>query len=187
MRALDVLGVLRLEDGRLWADAAHEWQLADARAVTAGSTPFHFLTRGRGGSKTTDLAAVALALLVAAEARSRSYWLAADREQGALAIDAAAGFVDRTPALRDALGLTASAVEAPASGARLDVLAADAASSWGLLARRGVRRRAGAVGGHAGVAALVGVREHRSRQARRRAARRADDGGRSGALRAQDP
>ena len=111
------------------------WQFADARAVIEGIAPFHYLTRGRGGSKTTDLAAVALALLLAAEARDRSYWLAADREQGALAIDACAGFADRTPALRDALALTGGAVEARASGARLDVLSADAASSWGLRPR----------------------------------------------------
>src|SRR5207248_2981551 len=81
---------------------------------------------------TCDLAAVALSLLLSAEGRERLYWLAADAEQGRLAIDAIAGYCDRTPALRDALLLTASAVEAKATGARLDVLAADAASSWGI-------------------------------------------------------
>ena len=133
MKALEVIGVLRLEDGRLWADAAHDFQLEDAREIVAGDRPYHYLTRPRGGSKTTDLGGVALAMLMAAPARSRLYWLAADREQGQLAVDAISGFVDRTPALAAALVVTSSAVEVVATGARLIVLAADAASSWGLL------------------------------------------------------
>jgi hypothetical protein len=132
MQSRDALGLLRLEDGRRWIDAAYPWQLADAEAILDGSLPFHFLTRARGGSKTSDLAAVALSLLLAAKGRERLYWLAADAEQGRLAIDAAAGYCDRTPELREALLLTASTIEAKATGARLDVLAADAASSWGL-------------------------------------------------------
>lgn len=64
-RARDVLASLLLENGRRWIDAAHEFQLADALAVIEGEQPYHFLTRARGASKTTDLAAVALALLLA--------------------------------------------------------------------------------------------------------------------------
>ncbi len=130
--ALDLLAGLRLEDGRRWGDAACDFQALDAREVLDGPLPYHFLTRPRGGSKTTDLAGVALSLLLTAGARRRFYWLAGDREQGQLAIDAAQGFADRTPALRGALILGASSIEAKATGARLDVLAADAASSWGL-------------------------------------------------------
>lgn len=132
MRARDVLGALLLEDGRRWVDAAHDFQLEDAEAILDGPLPYHFLTRARGSSKTTDLAAVALALLLSREFIERLYWLAADVDQGRLAIDAILGFTSRTPALGDALTVTANAVEATATGARLDVLAADAASSWGL-------------------------------------------------------
>lgn len=133
MTAIETLGTLRIEDGRRWVDAAHEYQLVDARAILSGADrPFHFLTRPRGGSKTTDLAAVALALLLDVRSRERLYWLAADREQGQLAIDAAAGFLDRSPGLRGALTITSNAIEATATGARLAVLPADAASSWGL-------------------------------------------------------
>ena len=132
MTALAVLGTLLLEDGRRWADAAFAFQLEDAHAILAGERPYHYLTRPRGASKTTDLAAVALALLLAAGSRERLYWLAADRDQGQLAIDAIVGFCDRTPAIGDAVTLTSSAVEIKATGARLDVLPADAASSWGL-------------------------------------------------------
>jgi hypothetical protein len=130
--ALDVLGTLLLEDGRPWMDHAYDFQLDDATAILAGTLPYHYLTRPRGASKTTDLAGIALAQLLTAAARERLYWLAADRDQGQLAIDAIAGFTDRTPVLRDALLLTTSAVEVRATGARLDVLPADAASSWGL-------------------------------------------------------
>jgi phage terminase large subunit-like protein len=132
MQPRDVLGLLRIEDGRSWLDAAYPFQREDALAVLEGERPYSFLTRARGASKTCDLAAVALALLLTAERRERAYWLAADQEQGRLAVDAVVGYCDRTPTLRDALTVTASAVEAKATGARLDVLAADAASSWGL-------------------------------------------------------
>lgn len=61
----DVLAELRIEDGRRWIDAATVWQLADALAVIEGELPYHYLTRARGASKTCDLAACALALLLA--------------------------------------------------------------------------------------------------------------------------
>lgn len=129
---LDLLGSLILENGQRWRDAAYPFQLEDAAAILDGDRPYAYLTRGRGSSKTSDLAGVALVLLLTARTRERFYWLAADREQGQLCIDAAQGFADRTPALRGALTLGASSIEARATGARLDVLASDSASSWGL-------------------------------------------------------
>ena len=62
MNPRDALGVLALEDGRRWIDAAHEFQVEDALAVLEGAEPYNFLTRARGASKTTDLAAVALSV-----------------------------------------------------------------------------------------------------------------------------
>jgi phage terminase large subunit-like protein len=130
---LEVLGTLRIEDGRPWTEAAYPFQLEDAMAVLSDDPPpYSFLTRSRGASKTSDLAACALALLLAAEQRENQYWLAADIDQGRLAIDAIQGFLDRTPALRDAVIVTASAVEVRATGSKLTVLASDTASSWGL-------------------------------------------------------
>ena len=67
MTARDTLSALRIESGERWIDAAEPFQLEDALAVLEGEAPFHFLTRARGASKTTDLAAVALALLLDAE------------------------------------------------------------------------------------------------------------------------
>jgi hypothetical protein len=104
--ALDLLYGLVLEDGRRWGEAAVDVQRADAEAVldTGSKTPNHMFTRSQGYSKTSDLAAVSIpVMLVQAPARARLYGLAADRGQGQLLVDAIAGFVQRTPELRNAL------------------------------------------------------------------------------------
>ncbi len=132
MLARDVLAVLPLEDGRRWIDAAHEFQRDDALQVLDGPAPFSFLTRARGSSKTTDMAALALSVLVAADHRLRAYWLAADADQGRLAIDAIGGFVARTSALVGRVDVQARRVIVPESGASLEVLPADAPGAWGL-------------------------------------------------------
>src|SRR4051812_35126730 len=62
----------------------------------------------------------------------RYYWLAADQGQGALAIDAIAGFVSRTPTFSGRVEVQARRVLVPSTGASLDVLAADAPGAWGL-------------------------------------------------------
>ena len=130
--ALDLLAGLRMPDENLWGDVAHSFQWEDARAVLdSDGPPFQFLTRARGGSKTTDLAAVAIALLLTAAPRSRFYWLAADQDQGKLAIDVVAGFVGRTPYL-GGLDVQSRRVVNTETGSDLAVLAADAASVWGL-------------------------------------------------------
>jgi hypothetical protein len=132
VNARDVLAVLRLEDGRRWAEAAHAFQTEDALAVIEGACPYNFLTRSRGSSKTTDLAAVALASLLAAGDRMRGYWLASDSDQGRLAIYAVAGYVARTEFLAGRVEVQARRVVVPESGASLEVLPADAAGTWGL-------------------------------------------------------
>lgn len=132
MNALDTLARLRLADGCLWIDAAVDFQLEDARAVLSGSPPYNFLTRARGASKTGDLSAVALALLLEVEVAERLYWLAADGDQGGLAIDAIAGYVSRTPGLAGQVEVLARKVKALASGATIEVLPADAPGAWGL-------------------------------------------------------
>lgn len=132
MRARDVLGVLRLEDGRRWVEAARRWQRQDVLAVLEGERPYHFLTRSRGSSKTTDLSASALSGLLAAEGRLRAYWLAADADQATLAIDAVGGFVARSDALAERVEVQSRRVVVPETGAELVVLPADAPGAWGL-------------------------------------------------------
>jgi hypothetical protein len=124
--ALALLAALRLDDGRPWADAATDWQLADASAVCDSSGPRrHFQVRPRGASKTTDAAAAALALLVTeAPPRSRSHAYAADADQARELLDALAGFVGRTPGLGGAVKLEAGRATVVRSGATLQVEAA---------------------------------------------------------------
>jgi hypothetical protein len=102
--AVALLSSLVLEDGRLWGDVAADFQWADARAIFSDVSPlWHFLTRPRGGSKSTDLAAVLLVWLICvAMSGERGYIAAADKDQSKFAVlDALAGFVQRTPVLHD--------------------------------------------------------------------------------------
>lgn len=132
--AFDLLAGLVLDDGRRWGEAAEGFQVADARAVLdVGGPRQHYLTRPRGGSKTTDGAGVGLAaLLTQLPDRGRAYAFAADRDQAGLLVDALAGFVERTPEVRGAVQVDTSKAAATRSGATLTVMASDASSSWGL-------------------------------------------------------
>jgi phage terminase large subunit-like protein len=126
---------LALEDGRRWGEVAADFQLEDARAVldAASPTPYHFLTRSRGGSKTADLAGMAIAAMLAQlPPASRLYGLAADRDQGRLLVESVEGYATRTPELRGALRVEAYRVTAARSGSVLEILPADAPGAWGL-------------------------------------------------------
>lgn len=132
--ALELLAALVLEDGRRWGEAAEPFQWADARAILEPEADrrYHYLTRPRGASKTADLAGVNIAALLEQAPRgARCYALAADRDQGGLLLDSVRGFLDRTPDLAGALQVDQWKVTAD-SGATLEVLPADEASSWGL-------------------------------------------------------
>ena len=124
---------LVMEDSRRWGEVAEPWQWDLARwFFAADESPFRWESRPRGGSKSSDVAGLLLvAILTTLPAGSRSYVVAADRDQAALVVDAAAGFIARTPALSSALTHTNLRVTSR-SGSTLDVLAADAASAWGL-------------------------------------------------------
>ncbi|MFP5450377.1 MAG: terminase large subunit domain-containing protein [Thermoleophilia bacterium] len=136
--ALDLLAGLVLEDGRRWGEAADKRQWADARALlTPGSrTPYSFMTRARGWSKTTDVAGATIAaMLVQAPAGADLYAAASDRDQSALMRRAIEGFVARTPALLGRLQVDRWQVTATGSGAQLTMLAADASGAYGLRPR----------------------------------------------------
>jgi phage terminase large subunit-like protein len=125
---------LRLGDGRLLGEAAEPWQKDDAQAILAEDGPrLHYVTRPRGGSKTSDLAAVlVVALLEQVPPGGRCYAFAVDRDQAGLLVEAVAALQARSPELSGALTVDTFRVTATHSGARLDVMAADAASAWGL-------------------------------------------------------
>lgn len=133
--ALALLQALRLEDGRRWGEAATQVQVEDARAVLdAGSqVRRHWLGRARGYSKTTDVGGLSLAaMLTQLPPGSTSYAAAADRDQARLLIDSMRGFVARTPELHGLVDVGATRVRAVERACDLEVLAADAASAYGL-------------------------------------------------------
>jgi phage terminase large subunit-like protein len=133
LEPFDLLAALQLENGQRWGAVAADFQLADAAAIFDQAGPrWHYLTRPRGGSKTTDVAGVALAwLAVEAPAGGRGYVVAVDQDQAALLVDSAAGLVARTPALRSAVSVQSLKIVAR-SGASVEVLSADGASAFGL-------------------------------------------------------
>lgn len=131
--ALNLMWALRLENGHLWGEMAQDWQVTDAEAIFAGHRPFwHFITRPRGGSKSTDIAAVALSWLVKeAPPLANGHIVASSTDQAAIVIDAAAGFVARTPELDGAVIVESQKLRAP-NGAWVEVLAQSDSGAWGL-------------------------------------------------------
>jgi phage terminase large subunit-like protein len=131
--ALTILAAMVLEDGQLWGDVAAPFQWEDAAAIFSDDGPhWHFLTRARGGSKTTDLAGVSLAWLATIAAPgARGYVFAGDKEQAALLTDAASGLVDRTPELRASVKVDAFKITGK-NGATVEVRAADGGGAFGL-------------------------------------------------------
>jgi hypothetical protein len=131
--ALDLMWALRLEDGSLWGEKAADFQKADAEAIFADHGPrLHFITRPRGGSKTTDIAAVALAWLVMeAPPLANAHVVAANAEQATILIDAAAAFIVRTPELHGLVTVEAERLIGP-NGAWVRVLPQSSTGAWGL-------------------------------------------------------
>jgi len=131
--ALGVMAALVLENDDRWGDIAASFQWEDAQAIFSDEPPhWHYLTRPRGGSKTTDLAGVSLAWLATTAAPgARGYVFAGDKDQAALLTDAASGLVDRTPELRDAVKVDSFKITAR-NGATVEVRAADGGGAFGL-------------------------------------------------------
>jgi hypothetical protein len=132
--SLDLLAALVLEDGQRWGDIAADFQWDDCAAIFTDDGPlWHFLTRPRGGSKTTDLAGVALVwLAIDARPGARGYVFASSKDQASLLLDAASGLVDRTPELRDAVEVQATKLVAVRTGATVEIRAAESGHAFGL-------------------------------------------------------
>jgi Phage Terminase len=122
-------GLALTEDGQTWGEITADWQHHDARAVIDGRRCFE--VRPRGASKTTDAAALTLALLVTqAPTRSRSYLYAVDEDQAAELLDIIDGIVDWTPGLSGMVKLERNRLTVTRTGATLRVEASDAASAF---------------------------------------------------------
>jgi hypothetical protein len=132
--SMDLLGALVLEDGRLWGEIAEGFQIEDAEAVFSDDGPkWHFETRPRGGSKTTDAAGVSLVWLATeAAAGARGYVFAGSKDQAALLLDAASGLVSRTPELTGAIEVQATKLVSLRTGATVEIRAAEGGTAFGL-------------------------------------------------------
>ena len=130
-RALDVLSLMVLEDGRRWGETAAPFQWANARAILdPDAVPRqHWIELPRGARKTTDLAGIQLAALYTqAPAMARMYVGASDKEQAAELVDAAVGLVERTPELVGVFRTGELEVTNTVNGASVRALAADASA-----------------------------------------------------------
>lgn len=133
-RAQDRLSSLVLETGQRWGEVAYpfQWDAAEVVLDPESRTPCCYFTRSRGGSKTTDLAAMVLAVMLEqAPPGARLYAIAADKDQGRLLLDSMRGFCERTPGLAGLLVFTETRATTT-SGVVFEVLAADASGTWGL-------------------------------------------------------
>jgi hypothetical protein len=131
---LALLASLRIEDGSTWGSVATDWQIEDAKAVLADDgSRLHWLGRPKGGSKSTDLAGIGLAwLLEQARPLDTGYLVAGDQEQAGRLAERAHGLLSRTPGLP--VQVQASRLLHTGTGARLQVISADAATAEGVLA-----------------------------------------------------
>lgn len=123
--------VLTLEDGRSYGAALDPWQREDFETAFSAPEKHIWWERARGHSKTQDASALALYHLLS-RAGARIYFAAVDRDQAALAHDSLRGFIQRSPLLRQSLKTGQWKILAGSIDSTLEVLAADAASSWGL-------------------------------------------------------
>jgi hypothetical protein len=130
-----------LENGRPYAGPIQLWQRRFFGAIFATNgegIPQHRLIydeRRRGESKTEDIGAAGLADLLVGPPRHRSYVVAGDQEQAALALDSIKGFKDRSPVLADVV-IERSVVRNPATDSELRVMSADAPTAYGIRPRR---------------------------------------------------
>ena len=134
--AWDFLCGLVVDDyGRTWDDTAEEYQRARVRAIlddAPGATSQHFVVEPKGSRKTSDAAAVALALMLTrAPTGARLYGAAADLEQAALMVDSFRELRDRTPDLRGVF-VTERKVTYPPKNIEFEALPADSAGAQGL-------------------------------------------------------
>ena len=133
---IELLAALPVEGGA-WGETAAPFQRRDAEAILdPAAPPFTWCGRPRGGRKTTDLAAIAVARhLTVAPPGARSYGVAADADQASLVIDSIRSFVHRAPTLKSRVKVETRRVVFLARGeavSSLEVLPADEASSFGL-------------------------------------------------------
>ncbi len=141
---IDVDGV-----ARRMGDVLDPWQFADFAELdrglmrcnsrsTADARMRAYLERGRGHSKTTDLAVMAVWSLAFAQRPLRGFCFAGDKDQARLLLDAVSTLCRLNPWLSSILTVESNrvvnrAAQHPGEGGVLTVEASDVASSFGIL------------------------------------------------------
>jgi hypothetical protein len=123
-----------LDDGTRWGESATPDQWDDMKALLdAGGPRRHFWLRARGRSKTWDCAAASLALMLSGAIRpgDECYAAAGGRDQAGLILRKVRGIGDRTPELAGAVDIQNYRIITGRTGAMLDVISSDLATSWG--------------------------------------------------------
>ncbi len=119
------------------------WQSEDFKALDAGwqrvaglrsdaSVIRAYLERARGHSKTTDFAVMVLWVLFASKAVIQGVAAAADKDQAKLLANQAAQVLSHNPWLSEQIEVNRYEIKNKRTGSRLDILASDAGSSYGL-------------------------------------------------------
>lgn len=135
MKPLDLVAMMVLENGQRWGDAATEDQWEDMIALLEpdGGPRWHFWLRSRGRSKTFDTAAATVAFMLAGGAGpgDEMFAAAAGKEQAQLLPGKIQGILRNTPELSGAVEVQQQRVITPRTGAVLNVMSSELATSWG--------------------------------------------------------
>ncbi|WP_166820020.1 terminase large subunit domain-containing protein [Thalassoroseus pseudoceratinae] len=125
------------------ADCLDDWQEADFQALDNGwrraagqkveqATQRAWLERGRGHSKTSDLAVMATWTLFASRKRLSGIAAAGDKDQAALLRTAIARLLDCNPWLSGLIEIQSSRIINTGTKSELEIISSDAATSYGL-------------------------------------------------------
>src|SRR6185437_8619734 len=131
---LDLVASMVLDDGSRWGESATPDQWADMEALLSPEKPRrHYWLRARGRSKSFDVGAATLAMMLAGGLRGGDelYAAAAGREQAGITARKMRLIAEATPELAGAVEIQNFRVITPRTGAVLDVIASDLATSWG--------------------------------------------------------
>jgi hypothetical protein len=130
--ALDIASALVRDDGSRWIESAFPEQIRATRLVLDPDAPPHaLLLMARAWGK-SDMAATWAIATGETRPNARIFIAAVDRDQARIDFDSLIGYVRRTPLLTGRWDLGTWKATNTDNGATITVLAADAASSWGL-------------------------------------------------------
>lgn len=134
--AMATMAGLVLDKGERWGEIATDWQVEDAKAILLPGREgqrLHWLGRPKGGSKTTDVAGIAVTwLLTQSRGLEDGFVIASDREQASRLLRFARGLIDRS-GLGDLLDVQTHAIVHRSSGARVVAMSADVSGGEGIL------------------------------------------------------